>query len=242
MFTTLYNKKTRALIGHSFSSDQSHKIENEDFGHIDGQVADMTMWVDEDLTLQPSTVVPVITTKVDLNSVVNIPVPQGAWVDVSGILQVALDGNIRITSSSVQTINYRLVGKYRSDFASIHFLDMSDYKLNVKSKIDADAEVARAYTNTGQAATYIQKAEAAKLVLAGEPLTDIQQEWMDTEASRQGITIQEAAQKIIDASAASETFLVRVDIMRLAKKAEVDSSPTYEEVDAVYAGISWPTN
>jgi hypothetical protein len=172
--------------------------------------------------------------------------PSGVWVKCdnqepflveNGAVTVQQPGN-----NDVMLMH--IVGKsMMNNSITLLWSDLGALKTKSKGRIDKSAEAARSRVITvgsGQAMTYIRKAEAARLFIAGVALTDAQTLRLQDEATRLSITIEEAAQQIVMIADQWEAIDAQIDSMRLSSKAAIDAAISGTEVDDVMNGIVWP--
>lgn len=121
--------------------------------------------------------------------------------------------------------------------------DLDVYKAAKVRDTDNRAEVIRAGVATpgsGQAMSYLRKAEVAAKFLRGETLTVGEQMRITAEAERLGVTNEVAAQGIKDTAEAWERFDAHLDAVRLTTKKLINEAVDHDGVDTAYANADWP--
>ncbi len=88
--------------------------------------------------------------------------------------------------------------------------------------------------------TYLRKAEAAKLYLAGSALSESQQLRIQDEATRLGVALADAASAITATANQWEAIDANIDNIRLTTKLAITNATTTAAAKAAYAGIVWP--
>jgi hypothetical protein len=170
--------------------------------------------------------------------------PLEAWVKVNN------DDPIKTTEGSItiqpmdDTANVEVVGEFKCPtFITVIWSDLAGLKERKKVTVDTMAEQARSKVVTngsGQAMTYIRKAEAARAYLAGQTISAPQMQRIEDEAARLDITVQDAAEQIVGIADQWEAIDAQIDSIRLTTKANIDAALTGEEIDSIVAGIVWP--
>lgn len=169
--------------------------------------------------------------------------PQDCWVRYDNKMVKSTNGKVSTSLGSEGKKLVEVVGKYIGNPYFLAWTMIDGLKSETKSQIDADAEAARARVITigsGQAMTYIRKAEAARAHLAGDTLSDAQMMRLNDEATRLGISLDAACQSLVATADAWETIDAHIDNIRLTKKADVDAAKSGAQVASIYAGIQWP--
>ena len=169
--------------------------------------------------------------------------PKPCWVQVAGQLpQKIEDGTYEIPFTDVRQ-SFRLVGQYMSNICFVFWRTLEEVQQNAKDKIDVAAEEARANLQTpgsGQAMTYLRKADAARALLSGFPISEAQRARLQDEADRSGIAIEEAAEKIVRNADEWEARDALIDSIRLASKDAVESASTGKEILDILDNLEWP--
>lgn len=169
--------------------------------------------------------------------------PADAWIMFGEELIKSSKGKVQLKLTTPGRRHVEVIGKYAGNPFTLVWSDIGDVKEETKAKIDADAEAARSRVITpgsGQAMTYLRKADAARAYLAGLPLSEAQMLRLTSEATRLGGTVDAAAQILVTTADSWETIDAQIDSIRLAKKAAVNTAVTGNEVAKLYKGIVWP--
>lgn len=204
------------------------------------------MWVDKGVVKAATN--PAVT----LSSTVAAPgenvtidgLPNPCWIlnTNTGTLHNITSGSYTFTCTEEKGVSIVLQGKYYGDYR-VQFSNLAKAKETAKLKVDAAAEAARLRVVTpgsGQAMTYLRKADAATAFLAGDTLSDQQLQRLEDEAARLGITVQQAAETLAATAAAWEGLDATIDNIRLVAKLNIDNATTGAAVDAVLSTLSWP--
>lgn len=152
------------------------------------------------------------------------------------------NGQYLFTSNDAGQVVVTLVGKYAGQFV-VTFDGLSAAKDRAKLSIDEQAEAARGRVVTpgsGQAMTYLRKADAAHAFLAGQTLAPAQTQRLEDEAARLNVTVEEAAQTIATTAQSWEMLDAAIDDIRLTKKLDVTNAANGTAIDEILAGINWP--
>ncbi len=152
------------------------------------------------------------------------------------------DGELSIAKNSAGTVSMELVGKYSSSPWILKWKTLEEYKEEAKLKIDTDAELERSNHNTsgtGQAITYLRKADAARALLRGETLPDVQLKRIQDEADRLNVSLEEAASTIVQSADAWESRDVEIDRLRLVAKTEINSAETGGQINKILNSVKW---
>jgi hypothetical protein len=171
-------------------------------------------------------------------------IPNPAWVLNSQTQQLTYvtNGQYTFTSTTEDWVGVILQGKYYGQIA-VEFSNLASHKAKAKAEVDYAAEAARSRVVTpgsGQAMTYLRKADAAVAFLAGATLTAAQQARIDDEAARLGVTDTQAAQSLVDTANQWEMLDASIDNLRLVAKKNIDAATSGTAINAVVAGIDWP--
>jgi hypothetical protein len=170
--------------------------------------------------------------------------PSDAWVIVGeGDPVRAVNGIVQVSQIDDGEVLVQLVGKYTGGLMFVSWSDLGALKTRSKRRVDNMAETARTRVVTpgsGQAMTYLRKADAARMFLANEPLSDAQAQRLSDEAARMDTTIEEAAQALVALADQWEAIDATIDNLRLTTKADIDAATTGLEIEAIIAGLSWP--
>lgn len=121
--------------------------------------------------------------------------------------------------------------------------DLAAEKLAAQTEIDAQAETCRNQVVTpgsGQAMTYIRKAEAARRYIAGESLDAPSLKRITDEADRLGVSDLEAAQSLVGIAEAWELLDAEIDNIRLTAKQQIENAGSKTAINAILAAIIWP--
>jgi hypothetical protein len=169
--------------------------------------------------------------------------PTHCTVCIGDEAQAVSDGELILSGGSAGLIAIRLTGPHRSNTLTLEAVDMAALRLAKKAQIDADAEACRNRVITpgsGQAMTYLRKAEAARAFLAGDMPDGPQKERITDEAARLGITPEEAAAAILAISDDWEVLDRLVDKVRLDTKKALEDAPGLDDIDAIMDAVTWP--
>lgn len=169
--------------------------------------------------------------------------PSPAILLVNGEPIVATDGSCEISSNEPGEYWVAIGGPHKGDSFQIIVHDLGEYRTSVKATVDADAEASRNRVITpgsGQAMTYLRKAEAARVFLAGGLTSGPQYDRIDDEAERLGVTMEQAASSIVAIADGWEAMDRMVDKVRLDTKKAIDLATTLDDIDAAYSGATWP--
>lgn len=171
--------------------------------------------------------------------------PRDAWLreGVSEPVQVAENGSCTFSSDAARSTVVQVVGRYTGPRWHLSWMDLEAIKSRVKNVIDRDAEAARQRVITpgeGQAMTYLRKADAARLLLAGQPISAAQAQRIKDEAERLGCDEDEAATVIVNLADRWEALDAQIDNMRLTSKAQVDAATSGAAIQSVLDALSWP--
>ena len=172
----------------------------------------------------------------------NLPQPCFLFNSQTMKTQKITSGTFQFVSAKEGDFLLRLAGPHKGE-VEIFVSHLEAVKDEMKLKVDADAEAARSRVVTpgsGQAMTYLRKADAAAAFLAGQVLSEAQQQRLDDEAARLGITVQEAAETIAATAAAWELLDASIDNIRLTAKAAIEAATTGEAVKQIYAALAFP--
>lgn len=247
-YLTKYDLKSGAIISLISSSDIGNAITlNRDANSnvIEGKGDPKEQWVDG-LSLSARTAAVLSTTSpaYELNTVVTVTgVPNNAWVSVSGVPAQAGTTGFTVTRADESYVTVELVGAYKSNLLRIDFKSLASAKTSAQDVIDKGAEAARASRITegsGQAMTYMRKAEAARLFLAGTTLSAPQQARIDHEATRLGVTATQAAQQLVTIADGWEALDASIDFLRLTTKANIAAATTLDQIASIVSGVVWP--
>lgn len=170
--------------------------------------------------------------------------PNDCYISCNGAYLKAVGGKVVFTNNGQPDVRFaEPAGKYKGSIFGLTWSDIAQNRIDAKAQIDADAETARSRVITlgsGQAMTYMRKAEAAHVFLQNGTLTDAQMLRLQDEATRLGVTITQAAQAISATANAWETIDATIDSIRLNKKKEIDAATTGKQVAAIVRSIVWP--
>lgn len=178
-----------------------------------------------------------------LEEVIVTGLPEQCTVLINGQPHEVTDGQLAVATSVAGSIAVCLAGVDKSNIVSFDAIDIADYRASVKTNIDTAAEECRNRVITpgsGQAMTYLRKAEAAKEFLAGDMPDGPQKDRITDEATRLGVTLEQAAEAIVAIADGWEAMDRTVDKVRLDAKKEIDAATTLDDIDAVCAAITWP--
>ena len=162
---------------------------------------------------------------------------------VNGEAIVATEGSCEFSSTEPGEYCVAIGGAHKGDSFNITVHDLGEYRASIKTKVDADAEASRNRVITpgsGQAMTYLRKAEAARAFLAGDLTSGPQYDRIDDEAERLGVTMEQAASLIVAIADGWEAMDRMVDKVRLDTKKAIDLATTLDDIDTAYSGATWP--
>ncbi len=138
---------------------------------------------------------------------------------------------------------FREYWKLEGGVVSLDETKLPQLKTKLKAKIDVDAENQRLLYITngaGQAMTYRQKLEEARLVANGESNSAV----VPVLAASVGVeanTLSECATLVLGTYAAWQVIANGIETVRLTGKKDVMAAESLEDADAVYEAIEWPT-
>ena len=212
--------------------------EGEDFGAV---------WIKDQLTREPREKLDHPDQDVTLGEGEAFEVrnlPEDVWISIDGHTPIALpDGELTFTKQTAGRHVVQVVGKYFGPTWHIEWKDLSDVRDKYCSMIDAEAERLRSLSTTdgtGQAVTYLRKADAARLYIAGQPISDSQLQRIEDEAARLGLTTMQAAESLVAVADAWESRDAAIDKARLDGKALIATATSGDAALAIYEGIDWP--
>jgi hypothetical protein len=172
--------------------------------------------------------------------------PLGSWVrlnyDTPG---QTTNGCFGITKGSPGRVVVELAGHYWSNNKcwTLIWEEIGVLRTHADAAVDQGAELARMANTTdgaGQAMTYLRKAEAARLFVAGVELTEAQMARLTDEAERLGSSVEVAAQNIIVKADEWEARDALIDGIRLATKKEISEATTGVQIDNIVKHVVWP--
>jgi hypothetical protein len=152
-------------------------------------------------------------------------------------------GSYELTLAEEGLVMVEAAGQYKSETFFVRFSLLEAAKSAVKIQIDTDAEAARTRVVTpgsGQAMTYMRKADAARAFIAGDTLSDAQMLRITDEAARLGVSNEEAAQVLVATADTWEAIDAVIDNTRLVTKKMIDEATTAAQAQAIYEAIAWP--
>ena len=173
--------------------------------------------------------------------------PVDSFVRINhGIPAKTTKGAFGITKASPGKVTVEFAGKYwsKNTYWALIWDEIDNLRTSANLAIDQGAEIARGVSTTegaGQAMTYIRKAEAARLFVAGAELTEAQMSRLTDEAERTGATLEQAAAKIIEKADEWEARDAQIDSIRLAAKKAVAEATTGREIDRIVKKVVWPS-
>lgn len=245
-----YNKVTGeivAVIGATTALELAAQA-TDDFGIVPcaDNVNGMTFWVHNGLPeeRQPSGAV-LVTPIVDVDETIKITgLPEHCWLfDSIRMNDIEVSGGTFQTSTSEEgEVFIRLIGPYSGAF-TIQVTALAKFKNESLLFIDAAAEEARSRVVTagsGQAMTYIRKADAARMFLAGQELSDAQMLRIEDEATRLGVSKEEAATTLVQTADAWETLDASIDNIRLTTKALITEADSTAKIIEIIEQTVWP--
>lgn len=175
---------------------------------------------------------------------VEIALPDDCWVRFGDGTPMLVDDNVmELTKESEGQIKMELVGRYAGNPWVMRWYELASFKTELYAKIDGKAEELRAALvteGTGQSITYLRKADAARAYLAGQEISDAQMQRIQDEATRMGMSLEAAAQHIVDTADAWEAHDAEIDKVRLDAKAMIQTSDSGRAANAIYEAIVWP--
>jgi hypothetical protein len=171
--------------------------------------------------------------------------PLGSWAQLdTGELVPVEDGTLTLVRDHEDNFSVRIAGAYTSQPFRAEWLGLDAIKARAKDQVDLDAEAARARIVTpgsGQAMTYLRKADAARTFLSGGDVSQPQMLRLVDEADRAGVSVEEAAQAIVARADSWEGKDAEIDSLRLDAKHAIAMSESGNEVAVILAGINWPS-
>lgn len=248
-YLTKYDLKSGAVISILSSSDIATAIalnSDADSGVIEGKVDGKEKWVvvGGNLANRTAVVLSVSSPSFELGTQVTVTgVPNNAWVSVGGVMEQTGTTGFTVSRSEETYVTVELVGAYKSNLLRIDFKSLVSEKSRAQDVIDKAAEAARASRITegsGQAMTYLRKAEAARIFLAGGTLSAPQQARIDNEATRLGVTTTEAAQQLVAIADGWEMLDSAIDYLRLTTKQRIAAATTLDEIASILSAVVWP--
>lgn len=122
-------------------------------------------------------------------------------------------------------------------------IDLSTLKSNLKGTIDSAAEIERRKyitAGSGQAMTYMQKADGAARYLAAVDPVAVDYPLLSAEVGITAPTVVEVATIVNAAFAQWQQIGSAIEAARLGTKAAIDAADTVEDAQSVADGIIWP--
>lgn len=167
-------------------------------------------------------------------------IPADCWYANNSTGKVMLSKKtISMTANDVGVVSFDFLGKYHGS-VTITTVDLSSTKVAAKQQIDTLAELARSALLTpgvNQAVTYMRKAEAARLYLAGATLTEPQLSRLTNEADTTGMSIPDSAQAIVEAADKWEAADAAIDAKRIKAKTDVNQATTSKEIEDILSAL-----
>jgi hypothetical protein len=209
-------------------------------------VSPLTMWVDEDgFKPREDTKAKLDKTVADVGEEFTLSgLPRPCWL-FDSILMADVEvttGSYTTSSPTEQYILLRLLGRYKGMF-EVEVSALAGFRSASTLLIDELAEASRSRVITagsGQAMTYIRKADAARMFLAGTKISDAQMSRLDDEATRLGITREEAAESLVATADAWETLDATIDNTRLTRKSLIEKATSLQEIRQIVEETVWP--
>jgi hypothetical protein len=209
-------------------------------------VSSLTMWVQEDEFLPRETAKATLDkTVADIGEEFTLSgLPKPCWLFDSILMDdvEVTSGTYTTSAPSEQYVLLRLVGHYTGAF-EIEVSKMAGFRSASMLLIDELAEAARSRVITpgsGQAMTYIRKADAARSFLAGNVVGEAQMSRLNDEASRLGITLEEAAESLVATADAWEGLDATIDNTRLTRKNMIEKATSLQEIQQIVDETVWP--
>ena len=209
-------------------------------------VSSLTMWVGQDGFL------PRETTKAKLDKAVAdvgeeftlSGLPKPCWLFDSILMKdvEVTTGTYTTSAPSEQYVLLRLTGQYMGMF-EVEISALAGFRSASTLLIDELAEASRSRVITagsGQAMTYIRKADAARMFLAGNTISDAQMSRLDDEATRLGVTREEAAESLVATADAWESLDATIDNTRLTRKNMIEKATSLQEIRQIVEETVWP--
>lgn len=179
----------------------------------------------------------------DTDAVLLTDLPDPCTLSINGNSVDVAGGSYELTTVEPGPLVVALTHRHHSELKVVEALPAAVIRDRLQAQIDAAAELCRNKVVTpgsGQAMTYIRKAEAARRYLDGEPLQGPALQRITDEATRLGVTETEAAQALVDIADAWETLDATIDNIRLTSKKAVSEAGTIAEADAIIKSLTWP--
>lgn len=252
MEAVIYSKAT----GEIFSLITGNAAELSSYGTAERGVLEVAAgsvpavdayWVNNGAVVPAVEVNPTISTTVaktgEQVTIGGLPTP--CWIVNSNVGETPIQvttGSYTFSCSTEKRVTIRLQGQYVGE-ATVRFANFDWSKDKAKAEVDAAAEAARSRVVTpgsGQAMTYLRKADAAIAFLNGETLSAPQTQRLEDEAARLGVTVEAAAEALAATANAWEMLDASIDDIRLTAKQAIDAATTGTAIDAVLRGINWP--
>lgn len=170
--------------------------------------------------------------------------PDDCWVTIDGGDPLRATNGIITIMPRTEEVIVEMAGKYNGPGWRMVWDELDSFKEIAKSEVDAVAERKRQEVITpgsGQAMTYLRKADAARLFLAGQSISEAQMKRLTDEAALRGVSVEVAAQGIVQIADQWENIDAEIDSIRLHAKAQIDLATSGEAIELVFKNLVWPT-
>lgn len=171
--------------------------------------------------------------------------PADAWFTVDGSVPRPVVNNNLVVDHIEGEIDcvVEYAGKYLGPGWRVVWEDLPALLENAKISVDRAAELARTRIITpgsGQAMTYLRKADAARSYLAGAAISDAQMLRLTEEANLTGQSLTEVSTSIVAMADQWENLDAQIDAIRLRSKQDLSTATSGEQIESIYGAIVWP--
>lgn len=245
-----YHLQSGEIILHltAYSSEQLQAQAGAEYGvaEIEDNVTSVDHWYTGNQIQNRQTITPTVSKRYAApgENITITNLPNACWLFNSQTMttEQVTGGAKSYSASSPISMLVRVVGRYKFD-VELHFDELASVQNEAKLTIDTLAEDARNRVVTpgsGQAMTYIRKAEVARIYIANGVLSSSAEQRLEDEASRLGVSIADAATAIVAIADQWEAIDAAIDNIRLTSKKAVDDATSANTVHGILNAITWP--